>query len=147
MRSVPAFLLCLVIGGCSPMGDLSPPQDQAPPNDTQLKAGIAVGISESHFAAPIEVSDAIRAQASSTQPWMVCIRSGTSDKARRHTYSAFFGKDSAGTDGQYIKSRYSVILDHCALQAYHPYTAAVAPAPTPSPSPVNEPKKHYRHQQ
>jgi hypothetical protein len=121
MRSIPAFLPCLVIGGYSSMGDLPSPHDQAPPNDTQLKAGIAVGISESHFAAPIEeVSDAIRAQASSTQPRMVCIRSGTSDEARRHTYSAFFGKDSAGTNSQYIKSRYSVILDHCALQAYHP---------------------------
>jgi hypothetical protein len=133
-----------MICGCSAVGDLPPPQDQAPPNDAQLKSGIVVAISDSHFAPPLEVSDVFRAQASSTQPWMVCIRSGASDEARRLTYSAFFGKDAAGTDGQYMKSRYSVILDNCASQAYHPFAGAAALA-TPSPTP--EPKKHHKHQQ
>jgi hypothetical protein len=128
------------------MGDLPPAEVGSQPDEAQLSAGIAAGIKDSHFAPPIEVSDVVRARPSSTPPWMVCIRSGTSDEARRLTYAAFFGKDSSGKDGQYLASHYSAYADNCATQAYHLYVEPV-PSPSPSPSPVVEPKKHHRHQQ
>jgi hypothetical protein len=142
MRRVPTILLCLLAGACS---SLPPPEIEPPPEDVQLKAGLTQAIADSHFAKPVEVTDVIRAPASSTQPWMVCIRSATSDEARRVTYAAFFGKDGNGKFGQYARSRYSAFAENCDTQVYHPYVDT--PAPAPSPSPTAEPKKHRRHQQ
>ena len=107
--------------------------------------GLRAAIADSHFAKPVEVTDVISAPASSTQPWMVCIRSATSDEARRVTYAAFFGKDVSGKYGQYSRSRYSVFADNCDTQTYHPFVDA--PPPSPSPSPTPEPKKHHKHRQ
>lgn len=144
MRIIPTLLLCLLTAACAGI-DLPPPDVGLPPDEVALKAGVTRAISESHFAKPIEVTDVIRAPLSSTQPWMVCIRSATSDEARRLTYSAFFGKDSSGKDGQYSRSRYSVFADNCDTQTYHTYADTPSPAPVASPTP--EPKKHHRHNQ
>jgi hypothetical protein len=140
LRSVPILLLCLFPGACSSVSDLSP-DIGSPPDPTQLKTGIMQGISDSHFSKPIEVSDVFRAPPSSTPPWMICIRSATSDEAKRLTYSVFYGKDASGKDGQYLKSRYSVYVDNCGSQTYHPFDD------TPSPSPVSGPKKHHKRDQ
>jgi hypothetical protein len=121
MRTVLILLPCLFAGACSFTSDLPPPEVGQPPDQVQLKAGIAAGINDSHFAKPVEVTDLFRAPLSSTAPWMVCIRSATSDEARRLTYSAFYGKNALGKDGQFIKSRYSVYADNCATQAYHSF--------------------------
>ena len=146
MRSVPILLLCLVAGACSLMSETSPLEMQSPPAEDILNGGIKLAVNDSHFAQPIEITDLLRSPSSFTEQWMVCIRSATSDEARRVTYSVFYGTIlSTGKTG-YIKSRYSVYADNCATQTYHPYTAPVAPsAPSPSTSP--EPKKHHRHQQ
>jgi len=141
MRRVPTILFSLLLGACS---SLPPPDNEPPPDETQLKAGLASAISDSHFAKPVEVSDVINAPVSSTQPWMVCIRSAASSDARRATYAAFFGKDGNGKYGQYARSRYSVFADSCDAQSYHPYLDTPAPSPAPSPTPA--PKKHRRHQ-
>jgi len=121
-----------------PSPDVGPMPDQT---------ALAQGIAESRLAKPVEVTDVIRAPPSSMDPWMVCIRSATSDEARGLTYSAFFGKDANGKDGKYIRSRYSTFADNCATQTYHPYVDTGPPSPSPSPSPTPEPKKHHRHQQ
>jgi hypothetical protein len=142
MRRVLTILLCLLAGACS---SLPPPEVEPPPDETQLKAGINQAIAESHFAKPVEVSDVINAPPSSTQPWMVCIRSASSGDAGRPTYAAFFGKDATGKYGQYMRSRYSVFAENCATQTYHPFVDAGPPAPSPSPTP--QPKKHRRHNQ
>jgi hypothetical protein len=144
MRRIPTILFCLLAGACS---TLPAPEVEPPPDETQLKVGVNQAIAESHFAKPVEVSDVINAPASSTQPWMVCIRSANSDDARRPTYAAFFGKDANGKYGQYTRSRYSVFAENCETQAYHPFADTGATSPAPSPSPTPEPKKHRRHQQ
>jgi hypothetical protein len=136
------ILPCLLAGACS---TLPPPEVESPPDEAQLKAGINQAITDSHFAKPVEVTDVINAPASSTQPWMVCIRSASSSDDRRPTYAAFFGKDGNGKYGQYTRSRYSVFAENCETQAYHPFADTPAPSPSPSPTPV--PKKHRRHQQ
>jgi hypothetical protein len=142
MRRVPTILLCLLAAACS---TLPPPDVEPQPDQTQLKAGINQAIAESHFAKPVEVSDVINAPPSSTQPWMVCIRSASSDDTRRPTYAAFFGRDGNGKFGQYMRSRYSVFAENCETQTYHPFVDAGTPAPSPSNTP--EPKKHRRHHQ
>jgi hypothetical protein len=148
MRSLATLLLCLVTGACASVSSLPPPDAQAPPDENQLNAGIATGITDSHFAPPIEVTDAISAPASSTQPWMVCIRSGASEETRRLTYSLFYGRTAEGKDGVYAKSRYSVYADGCATQTYHLHGgAASTPPPAASPSPPAPPKKHGKHHQ
>jgi hypothetical protein len=143
MRRVSTILICLLAGACS---TLPPPDVEPPPDETQLKAGINQAITESHFARPVEVTDVMNAPASSTQPWMVCMRSASLGDARRPTYAVFFGKDGNGKYGQYVRSRYSVFAENCETQAYHPFADTGTPA-GPSPSPAPEPKKHRRHNQ
>jgi hypothetical protein len=145
MRSVPILLLCLVTGAWSDAraSDVGPPPDPA-----QLKVGIIgimQGINDSKFSKPIEV---VGAPPSSVEPWMVCIRSATSDEAKRVSYSVFYGRNySSGKDGQYKRSRYSVPVDSCATQTYHPFNDIGAPLPPSAPSAgaVSGPKKHHKH--
>jgi hypothetical protein len=121
MRTVLILIFCLLVGACSFMSDVPPLEIGPQPEQEQLKAGIVAGISDSHFAKPIEVTDLFRAPAIMTEQWMVCVRSATSDEARHQTYSVFYGKNGAGKDGQYVKSRYSSLNDNCAAQEYHSY--------------------------
>jgi len=117
MRAFAVLLVCLATGACSPVSDPAPFLDAGqPPNPTQLTAGLAAGVRDSHFGPPIEVTDVYRAPPSSTPPWMACVRSGSSDEARRFTYSVFYGKD-----GSYVQSRPSVYMDSCLQQPYHSY--------------------------
>jgi len=144
MRRVPTILLFLLAGACS---TLPPPEVEPPPDETQLKAGVNQAVTESHFARPVEVTDVINAPASSTQPWMVCIRSASSGDGRSPTYAAFFGKDSSGKSGQYMRSRYSVFAENCETRAYHPFADTATPAASPARSPTPERKKHRGHNQ
>jgi hypothetical protein len=122
MRTALIPFFCLLLGACSFMSDLPPAEVGAQPDQVQLKVGITSGINDSHFAKPIEVTDLIRAPPNSLEPWMLCIRSATSDQAKRPTYSVFYGRQVAnGLEGQYIKSRNSAYLDNCAAQEYHSY--------------------------
>jgi hypothetical protein len=116
---------------CSSAGD-TPMLEAAPPAADLVTAGILTGINDSHFEQPIEVTDVYRAPPSSTSQWMVCIRSAKSDESRRQNYSAFFG-----TTG-YVQSRYSVVVDGCGGQQFHPF---VDPATIPPPAPKKTPQK------
>jgi hypothetical protein len=113
MRALATLSLLLFVGGCS---DLPPLDVAQPPNPAPLKSGIVAGINDSHFSKPIEVTDVLRAPANMTPQWMVCLRSATSDEAKRRSYSVFYGKE-----GTYVSSRYSVSGDNCSAQPYHPY--------------------------
>jgi hypothetical protein len=145
MRTAPTILLCLAAAACS---SLPPPEAEPPPNDIQLKVGITQAITDAHFAKPVEVTELVSAPASSTQPWMICIRSAVADESgRRLTYAAFFGRDGSGKFGQYARSRYSTSAENCETQAYHPFIDSGPPAPVPSPSPTPEPKKRHSHRQ
>jgi hypothetical protein len=144
MGSVPILLLCLVTAAWS---GARASTVGSPPDPTQLKVGITQGVTDSHFSKPIEVTDIFGAPPSSEQPWMVCIRSATSDEARRITYSVFYGKNyTTGKEGQYLRSRYSVYIDNCASQTYHPFNDTGAPLPpsAQSASPASGPKKHHK---
>jgi hypothetical protein len=148
LRLFQVCLLCLVTGACSFLSDLPPPDAGPQPEQAQLTSGITSGINDSHFAKPIEITDLLRSPSSYEEPWMICVRSASSDEARRITYSVFYGTNlSNGLTGQFVKSRYSVFADNCDAQTYHPYTAPVAASALPPPNPTPEPKKHHRHDQ
>jgi hypothetical protein len=108
-----ALLFCLALAACS-SGSESIPQDDVPPPDAATAlAGLKAAAADAHLAAPVEVSDPIRASPNSSSPWLICLRSGISEESKRLTYSAFFKK-------AYVSSRWSVFMDHCAEQVYHP---------------------------
>jgi len=109
-----ALLLCLALAACSSVSE-SIPEDVVPPPPDAATAlmGLKTAASEAKLEAPVEVSDPIRASLASSSPWLICLRSGKSEESKRLTYSAFFKKD-------YVSSRWSVFVDHCGEQAYHP---------------------------
>jgi hypothetical protein len=119
IRSTMMLWICVGLGACSSFSETA---ELPPPDGEKLLEGVTKAISDSHFQPPIEVTDPIRAQANSTPPWMVCIRSAQSEETRRITYTAFF------KDG-YTGSRYSAITDGCAAQAYHLFQPPQPPSP------------------
>jgi hypothetical protein len=152
MRSLLILPLCFLAGACSVLSDLPPPEVGPQPDDLEVNVAIGKRLSEYHLAPPVETTDVFRAPPNSLAPWMVCIRSGSSDEARRLMISIFFGRNyTQEKDGQYLSSRYSTIAENCHPQAYHPYVAIAVPSPSlspsPSPGPTSEPQKHRKHQQ
>jgi len=108
-----ALLWCLALAACSSASE-SIPEDVVPPPDAATALmGLKTAASEAKLEAPVEVSDPIRANLASSSPWLICLRSGKSEESKRLTYSAFFKKG-------YVSSRWSVFVDHCGEQAYHP---------------------------
>jgi hypothetical protein len=112
MRAL-ALLLCLGLAACSSVSE-SVPEDVVPfPDAATALKGLKTAASDAKLEAPVEVSDPIRASPNSSSPWLICLRSGKSEDSKRVTYSAFFKKD-------YVSWRWSVFVDHCGEQAYHP---------------------------
>jgi hypothetical protein len=108
-----ALLLCFVLAACSSVSE-SVPEDLVPfPDAATALKGLKTAASDAKLEAPVEVSDPIRANPASSSPWLVCLRSGKSEASKRLTYSAFFKKE-------YVSSRWSVFVDHCEEQVYHP---------------------------
>lgn len=120
--------LSIALAGCSSVSETAPTEVEPAPLGEGLLTGMNRGIADSHFAPPIEVTDPVRAPAISSFPWMVCIRSATSDEAKRQTYSAFFAK------GAYVSSRYSVYSDNCNEQQFHPLPPPSPPPKAPPPA-------------
>jgi hypothetical protein len=108
-------LLCLGLAACSSVsGNLPDAVVPPPPDPTAARAALITAASGAKIAEPIEVSDPIRANPNSSSPWLICLRSaGSSEASKRLIYAAFF------TD-KYVSSRWSVDVDHCGEQVYHP---------------------------
>jgi hypothetical protein len=115
-----ALLLCFGLAACSSTSENVLAQDVATLSDEQLLAGERQAAADSHFAPPIEVTDVIRANPNSAPAWLVCLRSAKSEESKRITYSAFFNTSAFFNPKGYVSSRYSVVLDPCSGQAYHP---------------------------
>jgi hypothetical protein len=136
MRTAVILLLGLLTGACSSMIDQAPYDVGQQPNQSELDKGIAIGIQGSKFANPIEVTDVLRARVNSFDPWMVCLRSGTSDAAKLVTYSVFWsGNYGDGKGAQYKSSQNSAFIDDCNAQTYHAYQAPPSPKPAVVPQP------------
>jgi hypothetical protein len=110
---VSALLLCVLLAACSSVSESVPEDVLPPPDPSTALAGLKTAAANAKLEAPVEVSDPIRANPNSSSPWLICLRSGKSEESKRLTYSAFFKKD-------YVSSRWSVFVDHCGEQVYHP---------------------------
>lgn len=112
-------LLCFVLAGCSTV--VADPAENLPaaPDLSAAAPDLKKAAAEAHLAEPVEVSEPIRANPISSLPWLICLRSGKSEESKRLTYSAFFKE-------KYISSRYSVIVDHCEEQVFHPLVSPVS---------------------
>jgi hypothetical protein len=109
-----ALLLCLGLAACSSVfGELPEIVVPPPPDPIAARAALITVASGAKIAEPIEVSDPIRANPNSSSPWLICLRSAQSEASKRLIYAAFF------TD-KYVSSRWSVFVDNCGEQVYHP---------------------------
>jgi hypothetical protein len=108
-----ALLMCVGLAACSSASESMSEDVVPPPDPTAARKGLKQAASEAKLAEPVEVSNPIRANIASSSPWLICLRSGKSDESKRLTYSAFFKKE-------YVSSRWSVYVDHCGEQVYHP---------------------------
>jgi len=131
------LLLCLALEAVPWVSARAGSVEAPRPDDAALLVGIRQAINDSHFTSPIEVTELFSAPSNSSNPWMLCIRSGQSDETRRIGYSAFFNE-------QYVQSRYSVFYDNCGAQQYHPFVDPATIPPPPRPAPVQ--KKRHRSQ-
>jgi hypothetical protein len=109
-----ALTLCIVLAACSSVSENAISQNVVPPPEQKVLEGTKAAAVESHFELPLEVTDLMRSNPNYTPRWMVCLRSAKSEESKRVTYSVFFN------DTAYVSSRYSVIMDPCSGQAYHP---------------------------
>jgi hypothetical protein len=117
MRSFQNAMIVLLwlgpcLGACSSVGENAPLAVVPQPDHPNLLAGIQTAINDSHFTPPIEITDLVRAPPNSSFPWMLCIRSASSEEAKLITYSVFY-------KSTYNNSRYSAIYDGCAAQQFH----------------------------
>ncbi len=107
-------LLCLaLLAACSSASERMPEVVVPPPDPSAAFAGLKLAASQARLDEPVEVSEPIRANPVSSSPWLICLRSSKSEQTKRRTYSAFFKNG-------YVSSRWSVFVDHCAEQVYHP---------------------------
>ena len=103
------LVICLGLTACSSIE--TAPMDPGPPPDfVTVKRSLTRVASEYHMVDGLEYFGPIRANAPSSIPWTMCLRS-----APRTTYAAFFKGD------EYIRSRMSVIEDRCDSKSYRPF--------------------------
>jgi hypothetical protein len=67
---------------------------------------------EAKLEEPLEISQPIEANPISLTPWIICLRSGASERAKKLVYSVFF------KNNEYVSSRPTAIVDHCEAQVF-----------------------------
>ena len=110
MKFATATVVTLLVSGCTSAVVLSIPSAPVPGKQIGALRQVATG---AKLAEPLEYSDPIRAPDSSQYPWIICLRSGATDRSRRQPYSVFY-------DGALKDSRLSALNEGCATATYHP---------------------------
>jgi hypothetical protein len=111
MHSTRWLAICLGLTACSSI-ETAPLDPGPPPDFVTVKRSLTRVASEYHIVEGLEVAGPIRANAPSSIPWIMCLRSASTP---RKTYAAFFKGD------EYIRSRMSVIEDRCDSESYRPF--------------------------
>ena len=104
--------LCFLLAACSSLTEDVPAATINPPDPSKVTASLRAVAVQAKLAEPVEISGPVAANPISAVPWIICLRSGTTEESKRHTYSAFFKND------EYVSSRMSVVVDHCETQAF-----------------------------
>ena len=106
------LLPCLVLTACtSVVEDLPQKTDPAPFVSTSVQ-DLKKAASEAKMAEPLEVAGPLEANPISSAPWIICLRSGATERSRRLVYSVFF------KGGKYVLIRLSSIVDRCDAQVF-----------------------------
>jgi hypothetical protein len=95
------------------MDDLPQTTEPAPYVSTVI-SDLKKAAGTEQMADPLEVAGPIAANPISSAPWIICLRSVASERARRLVYSVFF------KGGKYDSVRLSVIVDGCEAQTFTP---------------------------
>src|SRR4029450_6572477 len=103
-------VICLCLTACSSI-ETAPLDPGPPPDFLKVKPLLMRVANEYRIAEGLGVPGPIRANAPSSIPWIMCLRSASTP---RKTYAAFFKGD------QYTGSRMSVIEDRCGGGAHRP---------------------------
>ena len=105
------LVTCLGLTACSSIE--TAPLDPGPPPHFVAVKPLLIGVArEYRILEGLEFSGPIRANAPSSIPWIMCLRSSSTP---RKTYAAFFKGD------KYVQSRMSVIEDRCDSESYRPF--------------------------
>jgi len=111
MHSTRWLVICLGLTACSSI-ETAPLDPGPPPDFLKVKPLLMRVATEYRIVEELELAGPIRANAPSSIPWIMCLRSASTP---RKTYAAFFKGD------QYTGSRMSVIEDRCDGESYRPF--------------------------
>ena len=85
MRVLTLLLLGLALAACSSASESMPQDDVPPPDAATTLTGLKAAAADAHLVAPLEASDLIRANPVSSSPWLICLRSASSEESKRLT--------------------------------------------------------------
>ena len=101
-----------VLAACSAVMDDLPQATEPAPYLSTVSSDLKKAAGTEQMAEPLEVAGPIAANPVSSAPWIICLRSVASERARRLVYSVFF------KNGKYDSVRLSVIVDGCEAQTF-----------------------------
>ena len=113
MRVLVAAILGISLTGCSVDLD-SLPIAGIPPTLSAVAADIRKTADDAKLIPPLQVAGPIPANAVSSVPWIICLRSGATEASQRLTYSVFYNNN------EFKSFRLSVIIEGCDGQSYSP---------------------------
>ncbi len=108
------LLPCLVLGACSSFLDDVPPAPDPAPFVSNSTEDLKKAAAQEKLNEPLEVAGPIAANSMSVAPWIICLRSSTTEQSRQRVYSVFF------RNGKFDSIRPSVIVDRCEAQNFSP---------------------------
>jgi hypothetical protein len=111
VRVLVAAILGISLTGCSVDLD-SLPIAGIPPTLSAVAADIRKTADDAKLIPPLQVAGPIPANAVSSVPWIICLRSEAPKQTPAPTYSLFF------KENKLVSSRLSVIVDHCEGQVF-----------------------------
>lgn len=110
----PVLSLCLTLAACSTDIENLAATYTEPPDTARVLASLKDVAKSTKLKEPIEVSAPIKAPASSSIPWIICLRSGATEASSRLTYSVFYDAN------QYKSFKLSSIVEGCDGQSFSP---------------------------
>src|SRR6185312_6252532 len=107
-----AVVCCSHLAACSPSLFMARSDPGPAPDLSQIAISLKAAAASEKIQTPLEISAPIEANPISATPWIVCIRSGSTDESKKRTYSALYRANV------YVSIRLSAIVDHCEEQTF-----------------------------
>jgi hypothetical protein len=113
--------LCVLLTACSTSVAEPPSTTIGAPDPSKVTESLQKVAAEAKLQEPLEISAPIRAHPISSDPWIICLRSGATELSKRRPYAVFY----KGND--YVAARMSVIVDRCEGQAFTAFAGSIKP--------------------